>query len=502
MPLEPKYEEISLTLKKGSTKEGVKVECKTEISADGVNKMLNLSARVAILSTSPVNNGLECNGVVNYFVCYLDNEDKVKKYECSAEFTTTLPSSSKEISKLNVYGRVDKTEADLSGVKLSVGAYVIIEAQTSESQTVNALTGGQSIIADLSEVTMLKSYGQRETVFSLSERFDIDCVVSEVLSQRAEARITAVQCGVGCIIVDGEVHLSAILLQSSDKNDIIRKNKTLPFRAEIDCEDAMPSMTANATVREKSFKTDIAVDEQNGGSTVDAEIVLILSGEAYYSQTYDLATDAFSTSEEVELECEQKEYIEPCEQRSFEQEIIGRAGIDELPVGVSLLACVNENVEIVSTECSDGVNLTGLLTATAFFKDLDGRVFTRKAETPFTCKLQTGFDCSYAYLVRAVAESGKIRMVSATELELSAKVYFTVYPHRNCCIKVVKGVKSLGQKKTDDYALSVYIPTVGESLWSLAKRLNVSPEQVVAINPDLQFPLSGEERIVIYRQLR
>ena len=148
MPLEPKYEEISLTLKKGSAKEGVKVECKTEISADGVNKMLNLSARVAILSTSPVN-GLECNGVVNYFVCYLDSEDKVKKYECSAEFTTTLPSSSKEISKLNVYGRVDKTEADLSGVKLSVGAYVIKEAQTSERQTVNALTGGQSIIADL-----------------------------------------------------------------------------------------------------------------------------------------------------------------------------------------------------------------------------------------------------------------------------------------------------------------------------------------------------------------
>ena len=49
-------------------------------------------------------------------------------------------------------------------------------------------------------------------------------------------------------------------------------------------------------------------------------------------------------------------------------------------------------------------------------------------------------------------------------------------------------------------AISVYIPLEGEGLFSLAKRLNVSPESLVNTNRELNFPLSGKERIVIYRQ--
>ena len=45
------------------------------------------------------------------------------------------------------------------------------------------------------------------------------------------------------------------------------------------------------------------------------------------------------------------------------------------------------------------------------------------------------------------------------------------------------------------------VPFENEDLWSLAKRLSVCPEQLVSTNPELQFPLTGEERIVIYRQL-
>ena len=39
-----------------------------------------------------------------------------------------------------------------------------------------------------------------------------------------------------------------------------------------------------------------------------------------------------------------------------------------------------------------------------------------------------------------------------------------------------------------------------EDLWGLAKRLGQYPEALLETNPDLQFPLTGKERIVVYRQ--
>ena len=35
---------------------------------------------------------------------------------------------------------------------------------------------------------------------------------------------------------------------------------------------------------------------------------------------------------------------------------------------------------------------------------------------------------------------------------------------------------------------------------ALAKRLNVCPKSLVETNSDLQFPLTGKERIVVYRR--
>ena len=54
----------------------------------------------------------------------------------------------------------------------------------------------------------------------------------------------------------------------------------------------------------------------------------------------------------------------------------------------------------------------------------------------------------------------------------------------------------------ENCAFSVYIPKAGEDLWSLAKRLHRNPESIKESNPRLQFPLSGDERIFVYRQIK
>ena len=100
----------------------------------------------------------------------------------------------------------------------------------------------------------------------------------------------------------------------------------------------------------------------------------------------------------------------------------------------------------------------------------------------------------------SIVENASVQLATLTEAEIQADLIFTIYPKKRCNIEYIHGVESCGERVKSDSAISVFIPLEGEELWSLAKRLGVSPEGLMQTNSDLQFPLSGEERIVIYRQ--
>ena len=85
-------------------------------------------------------------------------------------------------------------------------------------------------------------------------------------------------------------------------------------------------------------------------------------------------------------------------------------------------------------------------------------------------------------------------------MELNGEVFLTVYPIEKNSFCFINDIKILGEKKDNPCAISVYLGTAGEECFSLAKRLNVCPDTLIETNKDLQFPLSGKERIVVYRQ--
>ena len=313
MPFEPIFEDISLTQNAGVIKEQIKAECKTEVPSAVVSRILSVTARAVITKVDAGERQLSYEGKATFFVCFEQEDGAVCKCECGTEFKGAISQSGLKLCKVQARAVIDKTEADVSGVKLSVAGYITVEATVTECKKVQVLTGGNGLITDGKEISVCKGYGLRESVFPIEEEFELDYKIEDVLTQRAEPHVTAVQCGVGCIIVDGEVCLSSILLQNKEKNDIIRENKILPFRAEIECEDAMPSMSATAFVQEKSFKTDVAVDNENNKSIVRASVQLALSGEAFYNESVRVVEDAFSINDKVQIEKEEYSYFSPCD---------------------------------------------------------------------------------------------------------------------------------------------------------------------------------------------
>lgn len=500
MPFEPIFETITANNRKTVLSDHVKVECKTEIPTETVRKILNISVFSALTNHDNQDGYINYAGKAVFYICYEDNDSNIRKCECGSEFKGTINAKDAEGCRVIVGVSTEKTEADVSGIRLLASAILCVKAEVRSCVDANALIGGENLICESQDVSIKKGFGLKEGVYPVEEEFEIGYPIEEVLFHRAEPIVTAVQCGVGCIIIDGEIRLSAILLQKNEKKDIIKENKNLPFRIEVEYEDAMPSLIATSKATLKSFKTDIAVDENNSKSTVTASVILAFASEAFSIETVNIAKDVFSLTDNTEIEKGELCFSDVCDLRTGSAKISSVYPLDETVGSATLKAVAGEKAEIISTSVSENrINVTGTLTTTAYFKSEEDRAFTRKIELPFEaeCNCVASPGCQVEVVALADCVSYK---TGANGIELDTDLTFSVYPTETRTVNYVKGVKSTGNKQVNDCAISVYIPIEGENLWSLAKRLNVSPESLSATNPDLQFPLTGKERIVVYRQ--
>ena len=292
MPFSPLYSKIIANDKKQYYVQTVKTEAKTDINSEEIKKIINVSAFSTVTKVETSGKEIRTEGKVTYYICYEADGGGVKKKEIGQDFTGTI-TAAEDVRRAYVKSRVVKTEPDASGIKLSVSATIELVAEVRTGIFANALTGGDNLVLDVKDYSITRGYGVKKTVYPVEEEFERDYAVEEVLFHRADPVVTAVQCGVGTIIVDGEVKISAVVLRSGEKSDIIKDVENVAYRAEIECDEAMPSMSATAKAELKSFKTDISVDPESGKSRVVASAIIQLEGEAFSTETVSLAADAF-----------------------------------------------------------------------------------------------------------------------------------------------------------------------------------------------------------------
>lgn len=494
MAIDPVFNSVRIS-EKTTAETQVKTECKTEIPSDVVSKVIDVSAFCGGADYT-AEDGVKISGTVIFNVIYITADGKTAKYECAQEFSQNLPDDVEGKTFLP-FVKVEKAAADVSGTRLSVYAVLKVGGDIIGVKETPYLSGGEGIIADVKEVSVAKSSGVKKSTFPIDEEIVFPFEVAEVLSQQAKVVLTDVQCGVGTIIVDGEAVVSVLLLQNSENGDIIKEEKTFPFRFELECDEAMPVNTATATASVKSVRSDISVDTSTGKSTADVLIAVNVSGEAVVSENVNLFNDAFSETENTVLTWGQATYSFPCGIKSTKKAVSGKCAVS-VPTGAVIVAVIDEKAETVSVKTENGISLQCVYSAKAIYKDADGKIGSITLEIPVEYGEEKG-DWDFAEVV-TTAVSGKARYISDGETELSGEVIITATYYKSEKLKFVSGIESTGVKPVCDAAISVYIPIEGEGLFSLAKRLNVNPEKLLETNKELNFPLSGKERIVVYRQ--
>ncbi len=455
-----------------------------------VKKPLSVTASVFLTATEKAEGKSIAKCKVAFTFVYLA-EEGYKKSEVTADALAELPIDDALVT-------VTASEARIVA---SADGYVarcilIFKGESSIRSSFAAVTGGEGLLVKEFTQNVDVNTGISRDTLRIEDEFEVGYAVSEVLSHVETVELGEVKSGISSVVFDGEVNLSLCLLPFSENSDILREKRNIPFRFELENVGTLPNMRAEGLAEIKKVAVKVVADEGKSKSVVTVEMTLEFAGEGIDSVPVKLTSDAYSNYCEIVARKEQKDFVNFIGQFNFSEKFDGSANC-EMPSGGRMITAVGERVEVYSHSVKNGImRISGVVRADVVFKNADNGTSVAVAEMPFDMETEVAGEPTFTKIslsdFSARAKNGGIDF--AFTLKASYKVYERITAE--CITSVEEGV----EKKVNDSALSVYIPTAGDGLWEVAKALGATNEEIEKYNGELNYPLTGEERIIIYRR--
>ncbi|MBQ8726007.1 MAG: DUF3794 domain-containing protein [Clostridia bacterium] len=453
-----------------------------------VKKPISVFAKSFLISKESKSGSVIAKAKVVFTLVYL-SDDGYKKSVCEVDATSEIPLENAVIS-------VKTTDVKLviNGGYIGVANVVFIGEGRAISQN-NLLFGGENLICRRIEKDVDIYYNEKKGQQVVTDEFDLDFTVGEVLSYTADAHVLSVYAGLGRIICEGEVFLSVKALPFSENNDIVNEKRIIPYRYELEDGDALPDMRCYAQADVVATNVRIYADEDKQKSSVSVDVTLSFTGSAVGSAPYSLVSDAYSKDSECELSVEKIQVLRFKEQKFFTEKIVvqGSPALE----GGKILSVLGETVNVFGVKSQGEIHsVEGTVKADVIFKNEDNGIISVPCEAPFFID----FSADGVISSVSVAKGDFFARVKGGEVEIEChlKVYYKVYAIDE--ISAVKEICEIGERKNLGGAISVCIARRGDEIWDVAKRLGTDEDEILKFNPDIVAPMTGEERIIVYRQ--
>ncbi len=474
------------------------VECRLADWAE--NNILAVSARAVFGGAEILPGEVRYGGRLYFTVLAATPDGAVISGERGAEFShraeceAAAPAHTADVSL-----RVEKVEVKRDGRTLVLSAILTADIGLFVPAEISYLTGGDGVVCDFKPVRMTQIYACRGEA-EIEEEFDTD-YVGDVLAHSETVCVNRVLASAGAIEVSGEINLG-ILAKKEGESDTVSYERLIPFRAEIPCEEAVSGCGASAEVCVRSVNINAACDEDKNRCRIVAEFSLDLRGRVYRGENVQMPADAFCPGFSDTVERQEIAVCEPVAACTATERIAGTAAISgSIDFACAMQAIAFGGCQAAAVADEGEIRAEGVVYATVLMKDGEG--FARSVEMslpfafPVKCdRAKKGYFVSVSALACGI--SARQKKEGELEAECALKLYFTLYASESA--SAVTRIEAGDPIPVSDAAVSVYIPCAGDGLWDVSKKLGKAPDEVRRTNADLEFPLTGSERILIYRQ--
>lgn len=466
-----------------------------------IAKVLSFSAESSVFATDVFTGEARVSGRVIFRVLFLDGNGACRSMETAAEFTDKITGDGIAAgSRPQILSRVLDTDI------LNVAADEIKLAAVVETDLLDNISTRLKYLQSAGDEVFIRTEKTQITKLAASVKDSIT-VSGEVAVQGDKILLTESRAvvhkrvaGTGNIAAGGEI-ITDILTEK--EGEVFSYRTVVPFYNECAAEGCTPDCFCDIAAR--LIKTVATLLTDGESAAVGLEFDIEFLGHAYRTEEITPVTDAFSVAHELIVSSSEIDAANSMTARTVFEKVEGAVTLAaDMPAADRILYSAGQRLTVTNTYINEGGRLVfeGMVNSSIiYFSAETGSKNSVDTELPFSIVTSESMDgkisCAYGEVIEL---NCKIRR--GNEIDIRAEIAVFVSSLTTERVKIITDLTVGAPIEIPAAAMSLHIARPAESLWDVAKALRTTPELIMVQNPDLALPLSGGERVMVYRHLK
>ena len=482
-------ENVAISARKKFTMEKYFSQVKI-VTPNNISKLFGVYARSVISSVEVVNNYLLVSGKIVANAVYLTDENKLENTETVVDFVEKQKANY-VLSELYCDDRleIDNVSVSSSEVMCSilhntevVGIYRYLVGDASKAE--------EEFVLNKKTINCLDFKQSCDEKFVVIEEVETNLKDIKVLNIDSHVILNSVVASVDKIIVDGRVKVNAIYKDEDSTGEIV---KEFEFKQEIAMKNALPGMVVEANLK----MVNTSITEQVKDEKTRLVFVIDLAAKALMFENIAIETfdDLFSLKNEIApvydfAEFEDADGVEFDNDTVLTQtDISSRADFDDI-VGV-----FSPKVNVLEfQDKGEKMYVIAQINALAIYKTQNS---LEKIDLVYETRFETEKDISKRLKgVKAVASVSAFKVKAGKDLESAFQVEYQFDYEKEHSEKFVKSFEVVKEKADSDAGVKVYVTRENQTVFEVAKALNVAPELIVNQNEVSDYFEAGQKVFV------
>ena len=468
---------------------------------------VNTSGNICVYKKELMDGKIKLDGGINAYIMYIadNNEDNVRGISINLDFSNVIDAPNcRENMILDMATEIKSIECNvINGRKINVKAGINVRFKLYTNENVEIVNDvGENydiqVLKNAINVNSLVGYGDTKSYVKDTIMIDNTDNLAEILKVNINFVDTDIKTSYNKVLAKSEAEIKVLYL-TEDNKVACCKNK-IPIVGFIDIQDVSENniCDTNFEIRNMIIKPN-SVEEHS----IYIELEVQVSCMAYEEKELNLIEDLYSPLED--LNCNKKEI----DTISNKQKRVENCNLNET-INIPEL----KDNTIVDVDCKPSltnvnksnsrINYEGEVELEFILLGNENQVNTVKRKVPFEFlvdNIENGENLEL-YTNLEVKENNFV-IKTGGDVAVNLKLVFNIDMSKNENLNVVDNIEVMENEDLEDYSLVIYIVKPGDTLWSIAKNLRSTVEDIVKANAiEDENKIKAGEKLYIPRYVK
>lgn len=477
-----------------------------EVRLPAEARALAVAARLIPGQAETLAGRVDLDGTVVFHVLYA-GEDGPGVAEQSLAFDHSIKIDNvTPAMKAQGFGQAKQIAWQQSGDIVTISAVAMLYARVSGARDVPVVQGfsgapvqtlpmtleGMITVDESSAHILVRGGGSMPIRLPLAER---------VLLARANVGQPSAVAAMGQVQVSADVQVD-VLYQSVEADEPLAMHTfTIPLNETLSVPGAMMGMPADVQAQVQSAQASVVSEDGGPSRQIDCEVMVRLNCQAQQVIEAQAISDAYLPGSGMKLSHSKVNVRKAAGSQTAQQSLREAIEIGDGHQPMSRALWLQVSPYITDLSGDTALDVSGVADCTLVYLSDEGTITSLRQELPFT--VSTGIPASPAPArILINADQAEANMRSSTEAELCFTLQLTLEEDCAATVQWVSDAEPCESETPLMRGIILYFVQPGDTLWDIARRYGLAPDEVAALNPAIGDDVAPGQKLVLYRMVK